>query len=281
MAFRLRSSLVIAALGFGLEFGAGCTPAVPGVGDGSITCNNDRDCEPGELCDTAQSPHYCFAAPEDGGDAGSDAGDSGSGMDGGDAGDGGGQDAGIDAGCFIDGQAFALGNAATGFDCAVCNPATNAIGWSSATDGTACANDAGTYCLGGACVPSCLIDGGVVLGGATEPWSSCQVCKPGPGVVAYSDAPELTACADAGNFCHAGQCALGCGIDGGFVASWTPEDAVVSGCCNPGLSPVGWTPAFGAARAGGVDVSPLGIDGCGLQWGRVVGFCGDADRQHR
>jgi len=277
MAFRLRSNFLLAAT-VALGLGAGCTPAVPGVGDGSITCNSDRDCEPGEFCDTAQSPHYCFAAPPDGGDAGADAGDAG--MDAGDAGGKG--DAGIDAGCFIAGQAFALGAVELGFDCAVCDPARNAVGWSGAADGTPCANDAGTYCSGGACVSSCLIDGGLVLAGATEPGNGCQVCNPDAISEAYSSVPELTACADAGNFCHAGQCALGCGIDGGFVASWTPSDAVVSGCCNPGLSAVSWTPAFGAALQVTLTSSPLSLatadfDGDGLSDFAVTQFDSTVD----
>jgi hypothetical protein len=260
MEFRLRSDLLAAAaVAAALMLGAGCTVAVPGVGDGSITCNNDRDCEPGELCDTVDSPHYCFAAPGDGGDAGSDAGDAGD-AGGADAGDAGGKgDAGMDAGCVISGQAFAPGAVETGFSCAVCDPAASATNWSAASDGTPCSNGGGDYCLGGTCTSSCLIDGGVVLAGALQPGNGCQVCNPDAGTDAYSSAAELTACVDAGNFCHAGQCALGCGIDGGFVASWTPRDAVVSGCCNPGLSTANWTPAFAAAREVMLTSHPSGL----------------------
>ncbi len=246
---QLRSCLLAAAaVAAALMLGGGCTVAVPGVGAGSITSNNDRDCEPGEFCDTAQSPHYCFAAPGDGGDAGADAGDAGD-AGGADAGDAGGKgDAGMDAGCVISGQAFAPGAVETGFSCAVCDPAASATSWSAASDGTPCSNGGGDYCLGGICTSGCQIDGGVVLAGALEPGNGCQVCNPDAGTVEYSNAAELTGCLDAGNFCHAGQCTLGCGIDGGFVASWTPRDAVVSGCCNPGLSTANWTPAFAAAR---------------------------------
>jgi hypothetical protein len=242
---------------------AGCSVSIPDVGDGSITCNSDHDCQPGEICDLTDSPHYCFAAPADGGDAGpyaGDAGDAGGKVDAGDAGDAGNADAGMDAGCLIAGQAYAAGDPNPAFACAICAPAKSTSDWSLATDGTACGNDGGNYCFAGVCVLGCLIDGGVVYAGENPPGNGCQVCDPDAGSAGYTNVPELSACADAGNFCHLGQCAYGCGIgDAGFVPGWTPENAVVSACCNPIVNARGWTPAFAIAREVTLTAHPSGL----------------------
>ena len=114
----------------------------------------------------------------------------------------------------------------------------------------------------------------------SRPGNGCQVCNPDAGTGAYTNAPELTVCADAGNFCHAGQCAFGCGIDGGFVASWAPSDAVVSGCCNPALSTTNWTPAFAATREVVLTSHPSGLTVNDFNGDGVSDFAVTRVRQH-
>ena len=272
MSNRYQSLLLVLAVPL-----AACPIGAPYVGNHPISCSSTSDCQPGEICDTTYGTGYCIAAPDagtaaDGGPTGCQIGGvtypagaldpttpcqscqpslstakftaySGLPADGGcQAGQvcNAGQCA---AGCYVD-QAFrATGALAAGNGCLTCDPSKSETNWTPLTgvpQGGGC--PAGEVCAAGSCSAGCVIGGAFVAAGAGEPGAGCQGCMPAQSLTAWTPLTGLvTGVCGAGEVCHQGACAVGCYLDGGYVADGGLE--AVGGClaCDPGTSVGQWS----------------------------------------
>ncbi len=272
MSNRYQSLLLVLAVPL-----AACPIGAPYVGNHPISCSSTSDCQPGEICDTTYGTGYCIAAPDagtaaDGGPTGCQIGGvtypagaldpttpcqscqpslstakftaySGLPADGGcQAGQvcNAGQCA---AGCYVD-QAFrATGALAAGNGCLTCDPSKSETNWTPLTgvpQGGGC--PAGEVCAAGSCSAGCVIGGAFVAAGAGEPDAGCQGCMPAQSLTAWTPLTGLvTGVCGAGEVCHQGACAVGCYLDGGYVADGGLE--AVGGClaCDPGTSVGQWS----------------------------------------
>ncbi|HUB05863.1 MAG TPA: hypothetical protein VMB50_02620 [Myxococcales bacterium] len=157
-------------------------------------------------------------------------------------------------GCYIGGAFYVGAEADPANACQLCDPTSSTNSWTPetglppATGGCA----AGQVCSAGACAAGCFIAGAVVAPGAAQPGNACESCQPALSVYAYSPATGLPpdgGC-QAGEVCADGNCAPGCAIDGGFVASGAFEADAGCESCTPASDLTGWTPYSGVPPVG-------------------------------
>jgi hypothetical protein len=164
--------------------------------------------------------------------------------------------------------------------CQSCQLAINVLDWTNLLDGSPCATD--SICSNGACVPRCLIDGGVVLTGTVDA-TGCQICVPTASSMAWTNQPDGIACGASGsrNLCFTGRCLHGCFIGGRLIAPGTFDS--LNGClsCQPSASAFQWSPVTGLACGGGVCDRGVCRVGCGIGGAYIAPGARDPSTQGR
>jgi hypothetical protein len=131
------------------------------------------------------------------------------------------------ASCFIRGVLFNPG-ADPKDGCQLCIPNLSATEWTPRL----CQPGTDSVCVGGNCEPGCLIDGGFVSPGDSNPGNACLACLPDASTAAWSPRPAGTPCEDASH-CLGGYCIPGCFIDGAVYQSGQSDVADVCKACLP------------------------------------------------
>ena len=169
--------------------------------------------------------------------------------------------------CFIGGTIIGTGTVNPANSCQSCQPSTSTTGWTTLTDGTACAS--GQVCQSGSCGAGCFISGILYSSGTVDPANPCLICQPTSSTTFWTNITNGTNCG-AGEVCNNGTCASGCFLNGTVWGSGAANPANNCQSCQPTTSTTAWSNIPNGSSCAQGQVCNVGVCAAGCFIGGLV-----------